>query len=115
MIDTTETEKRAAPPNGVPAPLAPLERLAWNYWWSWAANGAEIFRDLDPEVWEQCEFNPRQLLAKTSAYRLAEAAADPVYLERVRRIEQNFQTYLTTGIGWPIEHPQITSERPVAY
>jgi len=114
MIDTTETESRAQQ-NGVPAPLAPLERLAWNYWWSWAADGAEIFRDLDPEVWEDCEQNPRQLLAKTSAYRLAEAAADPVYLERVRRIEEHFQAYMAAGIGWSIDHPKITSERPVAY
>src|SRR5215470_6521836 len=115
MIDTTEMETRAVQQNKVPAPLAPLERLAWNYWWSWAADGAEIFRDLDPDIWEDCEQNPRQLLARTSAYRLAEAAADPLYLERVQRIEQKFQTYLAAGIGWPINHPQITSEHPVAY
>ena len=115
MIETSEIENRAAQQNRVPAPLAALERLAWNYWWSWAAEGAEIFRDLDPEIWEACEQNPRQLLAKTSAYRLAEAAADPVYLERVQRIDQKFQAYLAAGIGWSIDHPQITSERPVAY
>jgi hypothetical protein len=61
MIETTEIEKRAAQQPKLPAPLAPLERLAWNYWWSWAADGAGIFRDLDPEIWEECENNPRQL------------------------------------------------------
>jgi starch phosphorylase len=115
MIDTTEIEKRAAQQPKLPAPLAPLERLAWNYWWSWAADGAAIFRDLDPEVWEECEQNPRQLLAKTSAFRLAEAAADPVYLERVRRIDQSFQSYMVSGSGWAIEDLKITPERPVAY
>src|ERR1041385_3140782 len=115
MIETSEIENRAAQHNKVPAPLAPLERLAWNYWWSWAADGAEIFRDLDPEIWEDCEYNPRQLLAKTSAYRLAEAATDPVYLERVRRIDERFQTYMASGISWPIDHPNITPEHPVAY
>jgi len=115
MIDTTEMETRAAQQNKVPAALAPLERLAWNYWWSWAADGAEIFRDLDPEIWADCEQNPRQLLVRTSAYRLAEAAADPLYLERVQRIEQKFQAYMAAGIGWTVDHPQITPERPVAY
>src|ERR1051325_3194450 len=115
MIETSEIENRAAQHNKVPAPLAPLERLACNYWWSWAADGAEIFRDLDPEVWEDCEYNPRQLLAKTSAYRLAEAATDPVYLERVRRIDERFQTYMASGISWPIDHANITVEHPVAY
>lgn len=115
MIETTEIEKRAAQPQKLPAPLVPLERLAWNYWWSWAADGAGIFRDLDPEIWEECEQNPRQLLAKTSAYRLAEAATDPVYLERVRRIDQNFQSYMASGTGWTITDLKITPERPVAY
>ena len=115
MIETSEIENRAAQQNRVPAPLAPLERLAWNYWWSWAADGAEIFRDLEPEIWEECEYNPRQLLAKTSAYRLAEAATDPVYLERVRRIDERFQLYMASGIGWTIDHPKITAEHPVAY
>jgi starch phosphorylase len=112
MIETTEMEQRVSPKNTLPEPLIPLERLAWNYWWSWAADGASIFRDLDPEIWEDCEHNPRQLLAKTSAYRLAEAATDPVYLERVRRIDQSFQSYMRSGshIG-----SAITPERPVAY
>jgi starch phosphorylase len=115
MIETTEIEKRAAQEHRLPAPLAPLERLAWNYWWSWAPDGDGVFRDLDPEIWEECEHNPRQLLAMTSAFRLAEAATDPVYLERVRRIDQNFQSYLATGIGWSINDLKITPEHPVAY
>jgi starch phosphorylase len=115
MIETTEIEKRAAQQQKLPAPLAPLERLAWNYWWSWAADGAAIFRDLDPEIWEECENNPRQLLAKTSAYRLAEAATDPLYLERVRQIDQAFRSYLASGTGWTISDLKITPERPVAY
>jgi starch phosphorylase len=115
MIETSEIENRAAQENRLPAPLAPLERLAWNYWWSWAADGAEIFRDLEPELWEECEYNPRRLLARTSAYRLAEAATDPVFLERVRRIEERFQAYMAAGIGWSIGDPKITAEHPVAY
>jgi len=114
MIETPDIEKRAAQKT-LPAPLAPLERLAWNYWWSWAADGAGTFRDLDPEIWEECEQNPRQLLAKTPAYRLAEAATDPVYLERVRRLDQSFQSYMASGSGWTIDDLKITKERPVAY
>ena len=115
MIETTEVEKRAAQTKKLPAPLVALERLAWNYWWSWAADGPGIFRDLDPEVWLECEQNPKQLLAKTSAYRLAEAATDPVYLERVRRVDESFTSYMATGTGWSIDDLKITSDHPVAY
>ena len=116
MIEATEIEKRgAAQQNRLPAPLAPLERIAWTYWWSWAADGAGVFRDLDPEIWEECENNPRQLLAKTSAYRLAEAATDPPYLERVRRLDESFQSYIASGTGWTIDDLKITAAHPVAY
>src|SRR4030095_6212206 len=96
-IEPTETEQRVALTNGLPAPLIPLERLAWNYWWSWAADGESVFRDLDSEIWEECEHNPRQLLAKTSSFRLAEAATDPIYMERMRRLDEVFQSYMTSA------------------
>jgi starch phosphorylase len=113
MIDTTEIEQRVGRKNELPAPLIPLERLAWNYWWSWAADGESVFRDLDPEIWEECERNPRQLLARTSSYRLAEAATDPVYLERVRRLDERFQSYMTSQPH--LQPASITTEHPVAY
>jgi len=113
MIDTTEIEQRVVRNNELPAPLMALERLAWNYWWSWAADGESVFRDLDPEIWEECERNPRQLLARTSSYRLAEAATDPVYLERVRRLDESFQSYMTSKPH--LQPPSITTEHPVAY
>ena len=115
MIETTEMEKRVARTSDLPAPLKPLERLAWNYWWSWAADGASIFRDLDSEIWEECEHNPRGLLEKTSPYRLAEAATDPVYLERVRRIDEIFQSYLAVTPLWQHDGKTITPQNPVAY
>jgi starch phosphorylase len=117
MIETTEIEKLAVRKPKLPSPLLPLERLAWNYWWSWSADGASIFRDLEPELWEECEHNPRQLLASTSPYRLAQAATDPAYLERVRRLDQAFQTYMAEGPSWSGNGvaSSLSTETPVAY
>src|ERR1700752_3685233 len=113
MIDTSELEKRVTTKNVIPAPLMPLERLAWNYWWSWAADGASVFRDLDSEIWEECEHKPRQLLAKTSPYRLAEAASDPGYLDRVRKLDDSFEAYMSSPAH--LEESPITLDHPVAY
>jgi glycogen phosphorylase len=112
-IETTETEQRVARKNELPDPLTALERLAWNYWWSWAADGEGVFRDLDSEIWEECEHNPRQLLAKTSSFRLAEAATDPIYMERVQRLDESFQAYMTSSPR--LQQDAITPEHPVAY
>ncbi|HKG46102.1 MAG TPA: alpha-glucan family phosphorylase [Pyrinomonadaceae bacterium] len=113
MIETTETEHGVVRKNGLPAPLMPLQRLAWNYWWSWAADGESLFRDLDSEIWEECEHNPRQLLAKTSSFRLAEAATDPIYMERVQRLDESFQSYMTSQPR--LQLAAITEDHPVAY
>jgi glycogen phosphorylase len=93
-------------------PLLPLEPLAWNYWWSWAPDGAAVFRDLDPELWEECEQNPRQLLARISPYRLAEASSDPVYMDRVQHLANRFETYMNAA---QVSTTAITREHPVAY
>ena len=111
MVETTEIEKIART-HAVPAPLLTLERLAWNYWWSWAPDGISIFRDLDPEIWDDSEHNPRQLFARTSRYRLAQAAADPLYLERVKRLAARFEAYMSPGADASYA---ITPEHPVAY
>src|SRR5713226_8721368 len=101
----------------LPPTLQPLERLAWNYWWSWAPDGAETLRDLDAEVWEHCQHNPRALVAQASDPRLAERAVDPSYAERVSKLAARFDAYLSDTRPSPNLHlaGSITAEAPVAY
>lgn len=96
----------------LPLSLRALEPLSWNYWWSWSADGAAVFRDLDPEIWEEYEQNPRLLLAKVSEYRLAQMATDPVYGDRVRRLAEEFERYLKAT---PEARDSVTPEHPAAY
>src|SRR5437016_7194779 len=117
---TTETQNEpdtAMRKRDLPATLQPLGRLAWNYWWSWAPDGAEVFRDLDPGLWQQCEQNPRALLAQVSDLRLAQMAADPTFSDRVRRLAERFDTYMDDPRPSPkLNVPaRITRENPVAY
>src|SRR6266436_1568807 len=101
----------------LPRTLQPLESLAWNFWWSWAPDGAEVFRDLDPGLWQQCEQNPRALLAQVSDLRLAQMAADPTFSDRVRRLAERFDSYMSdTRLSPKLNVPaRITRENPVAY
>jgi starch phosphorylase len=101
----------------LPETLSALEDLSWNYWWSWAADGASVFRDLDPQVWEECELNPRGLLLDVSEYRLMQMATDPLYIERVRALGERFARYMNPEAKtWARESaPALTHENPVAY
>jgi glycogen phosphorylase len=101
----------------LPPPLQPLLALSWNYWWSWAPDGNEVFRDLDPGLWQQCEQNPRALLAQISNLRLAQVAADPSFADRVQRLSAAFSNYLKDRSPWPKLQlsKRITAENPIAY
>ncbi|HUE82677.1 MAG TPA: alpha-glucan family phosphorylase [Pyrinomonadaceae bacterium] len=119
MIEASEAtnNKRVEQGPELPHTLLPLERLAWNFWWSWSAEGPSIFRSLDPDLWEEVEHNPRLLLARTSESWVAQMATDPAYISRVRRAADSFDDYMKPSKLWQDESGSspITPERPVAY
>lgn len=119
MIEASELTNRRHLEQGpeLPHPLLPLERLSWNFWWSWSRGGASLFRSLDPDLWEEVEHNPRLLLARASEYRLAQMATDPVYISRVRRLADKFDEYVRPAQSWDDGSgtSPITPESPVAY
>jgi glycogen phosphorylase len=114
MIKAEELKPTTVSESRLPLPLRPLESLSWNYWWSWSWDGAHTFRDLDPDSWEECEHNPRLLLARVSEFRLAQMATDPVYIERVKQLAQRFDDYMSS-VEPQVSVSSITSEHPVAY
>ncbi len=115
MSESVEGETQAA--RKLPETITALDRLSRNYWWSWAADGAAVFRDLDPQLWEDCENNPRYLLAEVTDLRLMRMATEPGYIERVRVLAEKFDRYADAGAAtWAQANvPVITRERPVAY
>ncbi len=118
MVQLTEEVEGRVAERGrtLPTSLSALERVAWNYCWSWAGDGAAVFRDLDPTVWEECEHNPRRLLAEVSEFRLMQMATDPQYCARVSRLAQSFDAYIRDERVWtPPAGQPITREHPVAY
>lgn len=119
MIETDEIRPQTIN-RELPLSLRELDRLSWNYWWCWAHDGDATFRDLDPKLWEEREHNPRQLLARTSEYRLAQMATDPTYILRVRKLVERFDQYMIDAQAkrdaWTKDpNTQFNAEHPVAY
>src|SRR6476661_40129 len=78
----------------LPTALAALEAISANFYWSWQPEGVALFRDLDPELWDKCEQNPRVFLKQISDLRLWQRAADTDYVERVNAFARRFNEYL---------------------
>lgn len=116
-VEPTQVGEEAAGATKLPETIEALERISRNYWWSWTPDGHAVFRDLDQEVWDDCEHNPRRLLKEVPQYSLMRMATDPVYVERVRRVAEGFDAYMASGHEtWAARHAQaLTHERPVAY
>lgn len=94
----------------LPAPLAPLAALAYNYRWSWTRGGADIFATVDPVRWERVNQNPVRLLQETSAAALERAAADGALIDRAQQMLEEFGR-----IPPPGGINGITAQRPVAF
>ncbi len=95
----------------LPEALGVFARLAYNYRWSWAFDGADVFRAIDSERWERVAENPVRLLQETGADRLAAAAADSDLLARAAALEQE----VLSDLARPPRPGVATLERPIAY
>ncbi|HVP01817.1 MAG TPA: alpha-glucan family phosphorylase [Solirubrobacteraceae bacterium] len=96
----------------IPDPLAPLARVAYDYRWSWAPGGDELFAAIDPNRWERCGHNPVRLLEEASHAALERAAGDGSLIERAAALEGVMRA--------DAERPAagaagITAEHPVAF
>src|SRR4051812_20143513 len=60
----------------LPARISRLNDLACDLWWSWNAEGREVFRDLDLPLWRFTDHNPVLLLHLVDPERLDHAAGD---------------------------------------
>ena len=78
----------------LPEPLKVLERLSKNFYWSWHPEGVELFRDLDPLLWNKAEQNPRRVLSEANQLLLWQKASDPDYLAKLDRFTATFDQYM---------------------
>lgn len=97
----------------LPEPLKDLERVANNFYWTWQPDGVELFRSIDPDLWDEVEQNPQRLLADASQLRLWQKANDAEYLKRLGEFTAKFDAYIAAG---PIvTGGAVSEENPAAY
>ena len=95
----------------LPEALQPLARLAFNYLWSWMPGGPDVFRDMDPPMWERCQANPRAMIETVPPHRLKELGEDRAYVARVAGLAAQVEA----DLGRPPMAAGISADRPIAY
>jgi starch phosphorylase len=94
----------------IPDALAPLARLAFNYRWSWALGGPELFAAVDADRWAICHHNPVRLLQEAPLASLARAASDADLCRRARELEERIAAELAAP-----PRDGVPPDRPVAF
>jgi len=78
----------------LPEHLKPLGVLSRNLWWTWTPEAGDLFRRMDPDLWERTRHNPLEMLGSLSQDRLEELANDEVFLSNLDRHLADMNAYL---------------------
>ena len=84
----------------LPAKLERLLDLAYNLRWSWDHDTINLFRRLDPDLWDRSGRNPIALLGSISQERLQAAAEEEAFMAHLDRVCVDFDHYKTTKNTW---------------
>ncbi|MFN2272959.1 MAG: alpha-glucan family phosphorylase [Anaerolineae bacterium] len=99
----------------IPARIARLEELAYNFWWSWHRGSRDLFKTLDRTLWRSTGHNPVKMLHELSQKLLDELATDPLFLRQYDAVLMALDADLKNGHLWfPSEYPELTTS-PIAY
>ncbi|BAZ38234.1 putative glycogen phosphorylase [Calothrix sp. NIES-4101] len=78
----------------LPPRLEPLRQIAYNLQWDWNVEAKDLFRRLDPDLWESSRHNPVLMLGNISQTRLTEVVEDDGFLAQMDRAAQQLEDYL---------------------
>src|SRR5689334_7619483 len=99
----------------LPATLEPLRELSFNLWWTWEPAARRLFRELDPELWNQTNHNPVRMLQLSRQSRLEELAQDKNFLRELKQVFHDFEKYLGRRDTYGKTGPGAEIKNPIAY
>ncbi|MER3430205.1 MAG: alpha-glucan phosphorylase [Blastocatellia bacterium] len=100
----------------LPPSIAALGPISMNFYWTWRPEGEDLFRDIDPSLWDECEQNPRLLLLRADELRLWQRAVDTEFVARVEAFSKEMDEYLSAPAdSFSANGREISAARPIAY
>lgn len=85
----------------LPPVLEPLSNLAFNLHWEWDPEAIDLFRRLDPDLWEASGHNPVLMLGHVDQERLHFLARDDGFRAQMERVTERLDRYMSHKPYWP--------------
>lgn len=100
----------------LPEEISKLKDLAYNLWWTWNHEACELFREIDPELWEQTDKNPVHMLQVIHPEKLSEKTSDSRFMEKYTDVINRFERYMARKDTWfALNFPDRMSERIIYF
>jgi len=99
----------------VPDSLSGLLELSKNYWWTWNYEAPELFKSIDPDLWEETGGNPVVFLQRISKRKLNDLQSDPDFMKRYNYVMNKFNDYMNRPDTWFNENFPEFASNSVAY
>ena len=84
----------------IPQELKSLFPIAYNIVWSWDHELMELFIRIDPDLWEETNHNPVEMLGKIKQERLNTLARDEAFLAQLERANDRFHKHKDVSLSW---------------
>jgi len=82
----------------IPEELSFLQVLARNLWWCWHLDAIELFRRINPRLWEESGRNPIVFSTLISQRKLEKLSNDKSFLAHQRRVKESFTAEILTPL-----------------
>jgi starch phosphorylase len=97
-----------------PPALTRLGEIVANLRWSWDRDSLDLLQSVDPVLWETSERDPGRMLGAVTAERLAELAADEVFLAKLDQVHTSLTRYLAEPLWYQKRAAEDGSTLPSA-
>ncbi len=74
--------------------LLPLEEMSKNLWFCWNIEVIDLYRSIDPHLWEESGHNPLEMMNRLETARLHELLQDEGFLNEMDRVYGEFKRYV---------------------
>ena len=99
----------------LPKSIEKLGEISDNLWWSWNTEFLKIFKEIDIDLWEQCNKNPVKFLRLVDQEKLEKASTDPEILRNYRVNVDNFESYMKSRTTWFSKQYPENKDDVIAY
>ncbi|MEI7772668.1 MAG: alpha-glucan family phosphorylase, partial [Chloroflexales bacterium] len=99
----------------IPERIARLRDLAYNLWWVWHPEAQDLYREIDPDLWELVYHNPVDFLRDVRQRKLEDAAVSTAYQQKFDAVLKSLDAYMGAKKTWFSKHFPDAKGAQIAY